>query len=62
MLQSEIKKLRQQWLLVLAILQRLQGLQSPGNSHESAFNFDDIQDYLEDLGSGLFRNTTCSLS
>ncbi|PCG96649.1 Hypothetical protein PENO1_010920 [Penicillium occitanis (nom. inval.)] len=61
-LRFEIRKLRQQWRLLLTIIQRLQGSQSPGASRESAFNFDDVQDYLEDLGSGLFQNTTCSPS
>ncbi|GAM43107.1 bZIP transcription factor [Talaromyces pinophilus] len=49
-LRFEIRKLRQQWRLLLTIIQRLQGSQSPGASRESAFNFDDVQDYLEDLG------------
>ncbi|KAL2844085.1 hypothetical protein BJY01DRAFT_248330 [Aspergillus pseudoustus] len=61
-LRFEVRNLRQQWRLVLGVLQRLPSVQgqspSPGGvlPEDIAFAFDDNQGYLEDLASGALPN------
>jgi regulator of replication initiation timing len=64
MLRLEVKNLRYQWRLVLAVLQRLQGAESLPVLPEEAFIFDDIssQTYSEDLSSRPLPNMTRFLS
>ncbi|KAL3481518.1 hypothetical protein BJX99DRAFT_253442 [Aspergillus californicus] len=61
MLRFEVKNLRQQWRLVLAVLQRLPGAESVSAAlPEDAFVFDELprQTYPEDVSSRALPNTT----
>ncbi|KAL2786653.1 hypothetical protein BJX66DRAFT_341972 [Aspergillus keveii] len=64
MLRLEVKNLRYQWRLVLAVLQRLQGAESLPVLPEEAFIFEDLsgQAYSEDLSSRPLPNMTRFLS
>jgi regulator of replication initiation timing len=60
MLRLEVKNLRYQWRLVLAVLQRLQGAESLPVLPEEAFISEDLsgQAYSEDLSSQPLPNMT----
>ncbi|KAJ0419807.1 hypothetical protein BJY00DRAFT_302001 [Aspergillus carlsbadensis] len=66
MLRFEVKNLRHQWRLVLAVLQRLHGADSVVDALpvDEAFAFDDVvgQGYLEEVSSRPLPNMTRYLS
>ncbi|GIC90366.1 uncharacterized protein Aud_006800 [Aspergillus udagawae] len=57
-LRVEVKNLRQQWRMIFAVLQRLQGAHSAAALPEDEFPFDDVQGYLEELASATLSNST----
>ncbi|KAL4872323.1 hypothetical protein BDV12DRAFT_193416 [Aspergillus spectabilis] len=57
-LRFEVRNLRQQWRLVFAVLQRLQGAQSSPALADDTFPLVDLQDYLEELASESLSNST----
>lgn len=61
-LRVEVRKLRQQWRLLLAVLRLFQGSQLPGDWAESAIPFDDLRVYVEDLVDGIYPSTMRCLS
>jgi septal ring factor EnvC (AmiA/AmiB activator) len=61
-LRVEVRELRQQWRLLLAVLRLFQGSQLPGNSPDSALPFDGLRLYVEDLAGGIYPSTTRYLS
>lgn len=61
-LRAEVRKMRQQWRLLLAVLQLIQGPQLPGDLSETALPLDDLRVYVEDLDSEVYPSTMRCLS